>query len=99
MTIQAQFDIPTHPACVPLTDGQIEQGRVAIANCRELFAKYCYSPSRKASTGIADKHIKNVAPVKTALERSSLISHAAELRHKEQQLQAIYNKRNLRVPA
>ena len=71
---------------------------MAIANCRALFAKYCISTNRKTTTGIADKYIKKVAPLKTALERSSFISDAADLRHKEQQLQAIYKKRNLKVP-
>ena len=97
MTMIAQFNIPIHPACVPLSDSQIEQGKVAIAKCRSLFAKYCISTNRQNLTGIAEKHIMEVAPLKTALERSSLISDAADLRHQEQQLQTIYKKRNMSI--
>lgn len=87
--------VPVHPAMVPMPPETRLRGKAAIADCRELLAKYYLSPSRDVSTGMADKHIKAVGPRKTALERSSLIADAAEQRFQEQQYREILKKRGL----
>lgn len=58
MTVNAQFEIPTHPACVTITTDIIERGLVNIAKCRQLLAASRPTRSVQANTRMADASIE-----------------------------------------
>ena len=95
--MNTQFEIPTHPLCVALSDDYISRGKTAISNCRELFQRAIKVKPSAANVRMASKEINKYGL--NSINASEAIAIEAEQRHKEQLLEAGLIKRGLEYVA
>ena len=95
--MNTQFEVPTHPLCVALSEDHINRGKAAISSCREMFQRAIKVKPSAANVRMASKEIKKYGL--NSINASEAIAAEAEQRHKEQLLEAGLKNRGLEYVA